>query len=262
MFLFDRFFSKSRERQGTDPVEPFGGPAMTVRPVPPQPQPQRPAAPGLQAMDDRRAMRHARREQLYVAVREAMTRSGVLSATYKFKVLSLDQPGNEFLVMVDLSTDFDGIAGQLGAMEALIVQHAKARFGITVPSVYWRMDASITSTPGKPAPIRAATNPPANPVALVAPTAPAVMPPPPDGLVSPARAAVIRHDPIEADEVAAFRRVLQAASARAPAAVAEGGAKQGGSVHSYALLTGFEDTELPEAGASPGLSKTQHGDLT
>ncbi len=271
MFLFDRFFSKSRERQGTDPVEHFGGPAMTVRPVPsqPQPPPQRPPAPGLQARDDRRAMRHARREQLYVAVREAMTRSGVLSATYKFKVLSLDQPGNEFLVMVDLSTDFDGIAGQLGAMEALIVQHAKARFGITVPSVYWRMDASITSTLGKPAPIRAATNPPANPVALVAlvalvaPTAPAVTPPPPDGLVSPARAAAIRHDPIEADEVAAFRRALQAASARAPAAVpvAEGGAKQGGSVHSYALLTGFEDTELPEAGASPGLSKTQYGDL-
>ena len=246
MSLFDRFFSKPRERQGADPVGPFGSPATTVRPVPPQPQPQRPAAPGLQAMDDRRAMRHARREQLYVAVREAMTRSGVLAATYKFKVLSLDQPGNAFLVMVDLSTDFDGITGRLAAMEALIVQNARARFAITVPTVYWRMDASITAAASKPVPVKVATHPPA----------------PPDGLVSPVRAAAIRRDPIEADEVAAFQRVLLAASARAPAAVADGGAKPGRSVHSYALLTGFEDTERPESAASPGLSKTQHGDLT
>lgn len=254
MSLFDRFFSKSRARQGDDPVEPCATPAMTVRPVPPQPQ--RPAAPDLQAMDDQRAMRHARREQLYVAVREAMTRSGVLSATYKFKVLSLDQPGNAFLVMVDLSTDFDGITGQLGAMEALIVQHAKARFGITVPTVYWRMDTSIPSAASKPAPVKVATHPPANPVA------PDVTPAPTERLVSPARAAAIRRDPIEADEVAAFRQALLAASARAPAAVAEGGAKPGRSVHSYALLTGFEDTELIESEASPGLSKTQYGDLT
>ena len=260
MSLFDRFISKPRERQGADPVGPFGSPAITVRPVPPQPQPQRPAAPGLQAMDDRRAMRHARREQLYVAVREAMTRSGVLSATYKFKVLSLDQPGNAFLVMVDLSTDFDGITGHLGAMEGLIVQHAKARFGITVPTVYWRMDASITSTSSKPAPIRVATNPPANPVAPAVTPAPTDQPVSPS--VSPARTSAIRRDPIEADEVAAFRQALLTASARAPAAVAEGGAKPSRSVHSYALLTGFEDTELPESAASPGLSKTQYGDLT
>ena len=74
-----------------------------------------------------------------------MTRSGVLAATYKFKVLSLDQVGNEFLVMVDLSMDFEGITGQLGAMEALITNHSKARFGITVPTVYWRMDTSASA---------------------------------------------------------------------------------------------------------------------
>jgi hypothetical protein len=30
-------------------------------------------------------------EELYVAIRESMTRSGVLSSSFKFKVLSLDQ---------------------------------------------------------------------------------------------------------------------------------------------------------------------------
>lgn len=33
----------------------------------------------------------------------AMTRAGVLSASYKFKVLSLDRLGSEFLVMMDLT---------------------------------------------------------------------------------------------------------------------------------------------------------------
>lgn len=55
-----------------------------------------------------RLKRHARREQLYVGIREAMTRAGVLSASYKFKVLSLDQPGDKFMVMMDLAKGFGG----------------------------------------------------------------------------------------------------------------------------------------------------------
>ena len=45
----------------------------------------------------------ARRELLYAVVREAMVRAGVLSSSYKFKVLSLDPRGRQFLVMVDLA---------------------------------------------------------------------------------------------------------------------------------------------------------------
>jgi hypothetical protein len=258
MSLFDWFFSKPRERQGTDLVEPLGSPAMAVRPRPAQPA-QRPAAPLAQAMDGRRAMRHARREQLYVAVREAMTRSGVLSATYKFKVLSLDQPGNEFLVMVDLSLDFDGITGQLGAMEALIVQHARARFGITVPTVYWRMDANIPSSAVRQAPAKPAARTPEVSPATPAEAAAAT----PVPVQRPASHEAIRRDPIEAEEVAAFKQALLAASAHAPVAVAgTGSRKPARTVHSYALLTGFEDTEQTESAASPGLSKTQYGDLS
>jgi hypothetical protein len=52
---------------------------------------------------NRKGERMARRELLYTVVREAMMRAGVLSASYKFKVLSLDGRGRQFLVMVDLA---------------------------------------------------------------------------------------------------------------------------------------------------------------
>lgn len=181
--------------------------------------------------------RHARRAQLYVAIREAMTRGGVLSASYTFKVLSLDQPGNEFLVMLDLGKAFDGAPEQLGAIEALIVQNAKARFEITVPAVYWRMDAATT---GKPQPRHA------------------------DGdMAEPAPHAKARsaHEPIRSEEVAAFEQALLAASAHGPAAAAESGSKSRSSARSCTRLTGFEDTEVAEQASAPALSATQYGDL-
>ena len=90
--------------------------------------------------EERKAKRQARREQLYVAVRESMTRAGVLSASYKFKVLSLDQRGDQFLVMMDVHPSLGHQAEKLSEGEALIVQTAKTLFGILVTSVYWRLD--------------------------------------------------------------------------------------------------------------------------
>lgn len=249
MLFFDLFFGKrlAPEAGGVgEPIDKRIEPGDVVAPA-------RQAAGGLQpGADERRTRRHARREQLYVAVREAMTRSGVLAATYRFKVLSLDQLGNEFLVMVDLSLDFEHITSQLGAMEALIVQNAKARFAITVPTVYWRMDTSTApAAPGKPLPAQKPEKPP---VPLLVANAPA-------GLPVRAGRAAIRHDPLEADEVAAFRLALLAASAKAPVNALETATKARRGVSSYTLLTGFEDTELPESAASPALSRTQYGEL-
>lgn len=252
MSLFDLFFGKRhvREAGGVEQgageridhrIEPAASMAPAARAIPNALQP---------GADERRMRRHARREQLYVAIRESMTRSGVLAATYKFKVLSLDQPGNEFLVMVDLSMDFEGITARLRAMEALIIQNAKARFGITVPTVYWRMDVAPDAAPIKPLPVEDLKE-------LETPAAQrrvAELP------VRPGRAAT-RHDPLETDEVAAFRQALLAASARAPVSALDTGAKTKRKASSYTLLTGFEDTELPESAASPALSKTQYGDL-
>ncbi|SDO13661.1 hypothetical protein [Polaromonas sp. JS666] len=226
------------------------------------------AAPG----DGAKLKRHARREQLYVAIRESMTRSGVLSASYKFKVLSLDQRGNEFLVMMDLAKAFGRPSEQLGEIETLIIQNAKARFEITVPAVYWRIDETAVVVKPKPS-TQDAPQSAAVPVAAAAAVVPAV----PDAAAKPAKPPTPRYEPIQADEVAAFKQALLAASAQGPAAAPEKGVKDAkearevkeakeaarskGGPRSYALLTGFEDTEMPDSPSSPALSSTQYGDL-
>ena len=92
-------------------------------------------------VEERKAKRHARREQLYVAVRESMTHAGVLSASYNFKVLALDQVGNQFLVMMDVDETFDIQTKKVSGIESKIVQTAEMRFQILVTSVYWRINA-------------------------------------------------------------------------------------------------------------------------
>ena len=77
------------------------------------------------------------------------------------------------------------------------------------------------------------------------------------------------YEPIQADEVVAFKRALVAGSSRpapltptpdAPrkAHVAEVGAN---GQRSYTLLTGYEETELPDDPKAPVLSGTQYGEL-
>jgi len=234
--------------------------------------------------DGAKLKRHARREQLYVAIRESMTRAGVLSASYKFKVLSLDQRGNEFLVMMDVAKSFGRPSEQLSEIETLITQNAKARFEITVPAVYWRIDETVIVAKPRPAgqdaPQSAVAPAPVTPA-----PAPVTAPAANDAAAKPARPAAPRYEPIQADEVAAFKQALQAASAQGPAAAAENNAKESvkdvkevrdsakdkakdstakvkkSGPRSYALLTGFEDTEMPDSPSSPALSSTQYGDL-
>lgn len=87
----------------------------------------------------RRAVRSERREQLYSVVRHAMTSVGVLSTSYKFKVLSLDSRGSSFLVMMDLVRQAARTPERMAEIEAVIVQNAKGHFEIVVSSVYWRL---------------------------------------------------------------------------------------------------------------------------
>lgn len=235
MSLFNWFSGNSRQVKANDDQNR----AVAGRDKPAALLPERLVPAVANRAGERKVQRHARREQLYVAIREAMLRAGVLSARYKFKVLSLDYPGNEFLVMMDLAKVSGGAPEQFGEMEALIVQSAKARFEITVPAVYWRTEeaAAVVSPSGR------------NPQAEA------------HGLANPAKRADVRHEPIQADEVAAFRQALRAASPKGPAVVAEDGVKICSGSHSYAQLTGFEDTEMAESAASPALSSTQYGDL-
>ena len=65
--------------------------------------------------------------------------AGVLSASYKFKVLSLDSRGANYLIMMDLSSQAADEVARLSEIESLIAQNAKARFEILVSAVYWRL---------------------------------------------------------------------------------------------------------------------------
>ncbi|HWP11805.1 MAG TPA: hypothetical protein VNN06_08285 [Ramlibacter sp.] len=223
---------------------------------------------------NRKTERMARRELLYTVVREAMMRAGVLSASYKFKVLSLDARGRQFLVMVDLARDHGGETARLAEIEAAIAQAAKSRYDIVVTAVYWRTNEHVAiGDPGA----RAQRGTDSQPVPLDAlpDSGPAPLGAQPE---VPAPAARRRtsspYEQIQADEVEAFKRALAAGVANpAAAAAAAVGVSHGASAkafdgsgmhgpQSYTLLTGFEDTEMPDPDQRrPTLSGTQYGDL-
>ncbi len=227
---------------------------------------------------NRKKERMARRELLYSVVREAMMRAGVLSASYKFKVLSLDGRGRQFLVMVDLARDSATETAQLAELEALIAQAAKSRYDIVVTAVYWRTNEHVAV--GAPAARAQQRTGESHPVPLDSGPGAVSRPVPLEPVAArPAAAAPPRpksaYEPIQEDEVAAFKRALAAGAenpaAEAAAAVgishgASARAFDGSVVHgprSYTLLTGFEDTEMPDAEQRglPTLSGTQYGDL-
>ncbi len=200
----------------------------------------------------RKGDRAARRELLYAVVREAMVRAGVLSASYKFKVLSLDGDGHQFLVMVDLARGNGGDANNLAEIEAQIAQSAKSRHDILVTAVYWRVNEHVAV--GR-ADVRRHVRPPDSqpaPDSLPAPMHSAPAP-----LVAPS-ARGPAYEPIQPDEVEAFKKALVAGSRPAPLAADKGHHGP----RSYTLLTGYEDTEMPESDQkAPLLSGTQYGEL-
>lgn len=95
------------------------------------------------ARQTQRRERSTRREQLHVIVREAMVRVGILSAGYKFKVLSLDSSGQRFVVMVDLAPAYAADTSQQRNIESLIAELARTRMNAGVHAVYWRVNGQI-----------------------------------------------------------------------------------------------------------------------
>jgi hypothetical protein len=128
------------------------------------------AAASSQRLEQRRTERNAKRELLFQVVRESMVRVGVLSSAFKFKVLSLDQRGRSFLVMIELSAEFSGEVEKLAEIENMIAQTARHRFEIVVQAVYWRYfntasapSSAPASTPASaPAPLLGAIHAPSS----------------------------------------------------------------------------------------------------
>lgn len=198
------------------------------------------AAPGSAA--NRKNERLERRELLYSVVREAMIKAGVLSSTYKFKVLSLDSRGRQYLIMMDLARQYAGETARLAEIEGLIAQHAKARHDILVTAVYWRVNEHVTAGLSR--------------VSAVAPTVAPVISKPAE-TAAPKAAAKPGYEPLHPEEVAAFKQALASVATTkplsAPGEIVRTGRRNPNPQPS------FVDTEVDDR-PSP-LSGTQYGDL-
>ncbi len=94
----------------------------------------------------RRSERLERREQLYAVVRESMTGAGMLSSSYKFKVLSLDSRGRQYLIMMDMAARSVSDPVRLAGIETHIAKIAKSRHDILVTAVYWRVNEHVSAS--------------------------------------------------------------------------------------------------------------------
>lgn len=230
-------------------------------------------------IEQRKIERNARREQLFQAVREAMVRVGILSSSFRFKVLALDQRGKTFLVMIDLSSELGGETAKLGQIETLIAKTAKNRFEIVVQAVYWRFTEAVSSvaaqksiTPAASAHAPLQGIPHARPAPLAG--RPSSMPPVVRPVGSRPSPAIKEDDPLDQAEVDAFKRALVAGTMPGvPAPTAAGTSARAGlataakaaslsAINNKLLLTGYEDTEVidPDEPA-PALSATQYGEF-
>ncbi|MCZ8252862.1 MAG: hypothetical protein O9318_10360 [Hylemonella sp.] len=202
---------------------------------------------------DRKSQRLERRELLYAVVRESMARVGMLSSSYKYKVLSLDSRGKQYLIMMDLPREMAEHIGQLAEIEEVITQNARQRHHIEVTAVYWRINQLakvVTSVLRKPRPEAelGAAPPVLNRVHSEAEVMaqPAVL----SGERKP------RFEPIRPDEVHAFKQGLGTVKKPTPAAKP---------TPDFAPTefpsTEFEETRLEEENDRLPLSRTQYGDL-
>lgn len=96
-------------------------------------------------VNSRRSERLERRELLYGVVRESMTAAGVLSSTYKFKVLSLDSSGRKYLIMVDMPREYLVNTAYFAETEGAIARSAKERYDILITAVYWRVNDMVSA---------------------------------------------------------------------------------------------------------------------
>lgn len=189
----------------------------------------------------RRNERLERRELLYGVVRECMTAAGVLSSTYKFKVLSLDSSGRKYLIMVDMPHEYLSGAAHFADTEGAIARSAKDRYDILVTAVYWRINELVSTTGLNPhAPVAAPTRKTEAPASVAA---------------APLARSAAPYAELQAEEVMAFKRAV--------AAAASGAAPRGETRKSLRRNTeqvpDFSNTEPFEA--APPLGPTQFGGL-
>lgn len=176
----------------------------------------------------RKAERMERRESLYAVVRESMTGAGLLSGSYKFKVLSLDSRGRQYLIMVDLAECNVRDSKLLLGIESHIGKIAKNRHDLLVTAMYWRINEQLSANE-QPLPAHSHT------------------------LARPAA----RFEPLQPSEIEAFKRALSSAPSAlalsAPGEIIKSAKRNPTPVR-------FSDAELNER-LFP-LGPTQYGELS
>ena len=231
MSLFQWFTRKSPPKYAA--AQPSSGLAHVDATVPAQAGHSGGGKAGVGSAANRKNERLERRELLYAVVRNAMTRAGVLTSSYKFKVLSLDSRGRQYLIMMDLARKDTGATDRLSEIEGLIAQRAKNQHDILVTAVYWRVNEHVTA--GLTRPVSVPTAP--APLARTVPATP-------------------QYEPLQEDEVAAFKKAITAAqnpvSLSAPGEIVRSGRRNPAPVPA-------EEYEVDRR-ASP-LSGTQYGEL-
>lgn len=217
------------------------------------PAARRDAVPG-----GRRSERSERREQLYGVVRDVMVRAGVLSASYKFKVLSLDNVGQRFVVMMDLARAYASETARLSEIEAMLAQAAKARMGAVVTAVYWRVSDQNAAAQAQVHSAAARSPRPAQPVAV--PVAAAIE------AVAPQRRRqdMAPFEPIDDQEMAAFKLAVAAMPAAGrgagSAAAAPAGVRRSGPL--LGPGAGDRGADFPNSALDHlDLGVTQYGEL-
>lgn len=247
MVLLDSLFSrKSTAKGSSSPELDLGQPDTS---------PGRHSASDEQSRE-RKTQRLERRELLYAVVRESMARIGVLSSSYKYKVLSLDSRGSEYLIMMDLPRDMAQQVEQLQEIEEVITQNARTRHKIEVSAVYWRINQ-----PGKSSVLRKPRTAVEAPLPAAHETELMGIPKAPVSTVAPNK----RFEPIRSDEVNAFRQGLASGGKKAlgpEPRTSVGKADRNGAPSEF-RPTEFQPTQLQEDdGVSHlPLSRTQYGDL-
>jgi len=190
-----------------------------------------------------RQQRSTRREMLFSLVRENMIRLGVLSSHYKFKVLTLDPAGDQFIVMMDWQAGATLAGPQFEkdcekSLQSLLEERRQA---YKVKAVYWRGATATEAVAARPPAVRA-------PGPAASAPAPRREPPAP-----------LPIEQVSDDELKALQAALRQAGGSSAAAPATRGGRR-----PPAETPDFEPT-LNTAGQAAtdfgSLSETQYGKL-
>lgn len=191
------------------------------------------------------------RELLYKVVHDSMIRAGVLAASYKFKVLSLDTRGLQYMIMMDLVNQSAGDSRRLAEIEAMMAQAAKARHEILITAVYWRVTELVT-TGLSPNQAVSEDESAKKGQELRAPQS--------THTSAPSVIKATAYEPLQQDEVDAFKLALAGAASTTPHV--EPGRLVTSGRRNPAPPEEFEDTQIvPSNDRISPLSVTQYGDL-